>query len=267
MKKIFFLLLILLLVFFYFAKKDIYKESVSKSPKKTKYSKSVKIALLADTHNNQQGLKKSLEESKNLKVNYVIVLGDFTDYSEVKYLKEQKQILDEANLDYCVVPGDHDIIGNNNKELNVEESNFFKIFENKICKLYIKKYNIAILINPYNYKTLNKEYLNNFYNLLSSDKISILITEQPIYNPKSNIYMGFFDQKVKEQAKEILKKLQNKEMIIVSADTHFFKKYKKDNLIFYNLGAITNKKNITKPNFAILEITDNNIKLYQKEIE
>ena len=259
MKKTLIVLIVLLGIVGVFFNTKLFERNQKKD---NNYKVKYKVAILADTHNNQEALKQAIIKAKSVETDYFIVLGDFTDYSEKAAFIEQKKILDEGNIGYCVIPGDHDIVGKKNEELNWKESDFHEVFRNKVCKSYIEEYKIATLINPYNY-TLLKEELKDIKHILENKKVLALIMSQPIYNPKSNIYMGFFDKEVNKQAIEILKNIekytqQNNEITVISADTHFFSKYTKNKVNFYTIGALTNKKNLTAPNFAILEVYSNN---------
>lgn len=212
-----------------------------------------KIGLLADSHSDYQQLKKSITKLKQKNVDFLIHFGDMSDFGGLSELEQTKKILDESEIEYLVIPGDRDIV-----EGGV---NFNKIFKNKVCDTQLlNKYRVICLANPYNYTLIDSKDYEKF--IKNSKQANILLTAQPIYNPKSNIYMGFYDTKVKEQADNIFVHILNNTNIkyVISADTHFFKTYsgdKNSNIKYYNLGAITDKRNLQSPNFAIMNIYEN----------
>ncbi|MCX6726892.1 MAG: metallophosphoesterase, partial [Candidatus Shapirobacteria bacterium] len=64
------------------------------------------FVVMADIHNDNKELKKALVKTKDL----VIVAGDLTVNGTSKELLEVKKTLDESQVKYLVVPGNHDVI-------------------------------------------------------------------------------------------------------------------------------------------------------------
>lgn len=225
-----------------------------------------KIGLLADSHIDYQRLKKSVDRLKQKNVNFLIHFGDMSDFGGVTELEQTKKILDESEIEYLVIPGDRDIV-----EGGV---NFNKIFKNKVCNTQLlNTYGVLCLANPYNYTLLNNRDYEQF--IKNTAQANILLAAQPIYNPSSNIYMGFYDTRVKEQADTLYTHILNNTKIqyVVSADAHFFKTYLGETfneyqIRYYTLGAITERRNLQSPNFAIMEILENGlIKVNQVTID
>ena len=81
-----------------------------------------KIALLSDSHNNDENLKKALEIAKENEVKAVLFLGDFTDLGIVDNLKKAKNIMDESNIEYYALPGDRDLYASTGPD------NFIEVF-------------------------------------------------------------------------------------------------------------------------------------------
>jgi predicted phosphodiesterase len=218
----------------------------------------IKIALLADSHIDYQRLKKAVEKAKQQKVDLLVHFGDLSDFGGSNELNSTKQILDNSNLTYYVISGDRD---------EVERGiNFKKLFSEKVCTTQLLKYKVACLSNPFNYTLIDSDYLTNFYNNLKD--ANIVFTSQPIYNPNSNVYMGFFTKSVKEQADEVYQHLSDSNVkYMFSGDAHFFSKYKDSKIDYYNLGAVTDKKNLQTPNFTILDVYENWVEVRQVNLE
>lgn len=221
-----------------------------------------KVAILADSHLDYQRLKKSLDKAKKENVNFVLHLGDLSDFGGFTELKETKKILDDSNINYLVIPGDRDVVEGGN--------NFKDLFADKQCfNQLLKEYKILCFANPYNYTLLDKDYIDKFISYLPNAKIVVM--SQPIYNPNSNLYMGYFSERVKNQADLVYKNILNFNIpYVVSGDTHYFKYYYDSlhNINYYNVGAVTDKRNLQSPNFSILTIYSSGfVEVNQKYID
>lgn len=225
-----------------------------------------KVAILADSHLDHQLLTKSLSQAKDLQVNYVIHLGDLSDYGGVENLEASRKILEDSRLSYLVLPGDRDVI-KNGLEVKLEDSPFVEIFKDRICSnQLLNEYKIICLVNPYNYLLIDEGDLQNFKNNLKG--VNFVISSQPVYNSVGNQYMGFYDDQVLDQAKLINNAIIDENInTVLSADVHFQNHYKDFGIDYYTIGAITTVRNIQRPNFSILTIyTDGTYDLTQIEI-
>lgn len=207
-----------------------------------------KIALFADSHTSYENLQRAVKKSQEEDVDAIVHFGDFTDFAEESGFVKSKQILDNSKIEYFVIAGDRD---------EVEDGVVFdKYFNGKECKdNLLKDYGILCLHNSFNYTLLSESYLNEFDSNLSNAKI--VFAAQPLYNPDSLVYMGYYDEKVKSQADELIKSVnQSQVKYIVAADAHFYSKTTDaiTGLVHYTLGALTNDRNLQDPNFAILYI-------------
>lgn len=207
------------------------------------------FALIADSHIDHTRLKKAVEKAQLAGVSYIVHFGDLSDFGGLGNLQETKRVLDSSEIDYLVIPGDRDVVEGG--------ENFENVFKEKICGAQLlQKYSILCFSNPYNYTLLPDFYTEEFYSNLQT--ANVIFSSQPIYNHKSNIYMGFYDAKVKKQADQVFEEiLQSNANYLVSADAHFFIKYQgpaDSKLTLYTLGALTDKRNLQTPNFALMKI-------------
>ncbi len=217
------------------------------------------MVVLADSHVDYERLNKALIKAKDYKPSVIIHLGDLSDFGGFGELSKSKQILQSSNFSFYVLPGDRDVVE--------EGKNFKQLFEDDVCTTQmLEDYKILCLSNPYNYTLLDTKYLEDFYSNLP--KAKILITSQPIYNPTSNVYMGFFDENVKKQAENIYEQVSvSKVTTVFSGDAHFFSKYKDKTISFYNIGAVSNKRNLQFPNFSVVYIYENSVDVKQVTID
>lgn len=210
-----------------------------------------KIALFADSHTNYDNLQKSIELAKSHSVDLIIHVGDLSDFGETKSYIKSKELLDQSEIKYVVIPGDRDMVENG--------TNFSYYFEDVLCDVEsLKDYAILCLVNPYNYTNLSQDYIDTIKSVINN--YDLVVAAQPIYNPGSNIYMGYYDDKVEEQSDILLSTLLSSGVsTFISGDTHFFKSFthpQNQDLNFFTLGAITDDRNLETPNIAIVYIYD-----------
>jgi 3',5'-cyclic-AMP phosphodiesterase len=141
-----------------------------------------KIAQLTDCHllsdskdkllgvNTDQSFKACLEKSKNLKPDLLLLSGDVTEDGSIDAYERIKDYLDHTELNYVLIPGNHDNI-----------PNMKYIFRDK---LYLDK---ALEVNGWNLLLLNSVIEKQIYGSISLNGLE-LIRE----NLKKNLPIGLF---------------------------------------------------------------------------
>ena len=76
----------------------------------------LRVALVSDSHNENELLAKALEQAKGKGVNFVIGLGDWTNTGTIEELGAAKKVFDNSRLDYFVTAGDHDLWDSRDKQ-------------------------------------------------------------------------------------------------------------------------------------------------------
>jgi len=88
----------------------------------------LQLAIFADIHSDWEGLQKAvLKVNNNKSVDFVLVLGDLTDLGSIDNLNISKNILDGLNVNYYVVPGNHDL-WYSRRDGNLHDYNFVQVF-------------------------------------------------------------------------------------------------------------------------------------------
>jgi hypothetical protein len=67
------------------------------------------LGLLADSHGNYANLGKALGMVKASNIDTVFFLGDFTELGLLEDLQAAKKVMDDSNLTYYAIAGDHDL--------------------------------------------------------------------------------------------------------------------------------------------------------------
>lgn len=219
------------------------------------------FAIVSDSHVNYSALESAINMTKNVqdeyKIRFIIHLGDLSDLGTLQELTQSKAILDSASVPYYVLPGDRDIFDNSQEELYSESTIFYDLYSGRICKdQLLSEYKVSCLINPYNYTLIPTETLE--FTLKDINNSNIVLTSQPLYNPSTNLYMGFFSDDVLAQAKQVLDVLHQSGVVaVISGDAHFFSFYTDPSYpttTYYTAGALTDQRNIQKPNFLIVSV-------------
>jgi len=126
----------------------------------TQIESSYEIAIIADSHiandkeeykENKNHLDSSLAVITDLEISEVIHVGDVTNWGVVSDLKDAKEVLDNSELAYYVLPGDRDLAQ------AVGPSNFKSVF-GKTNQVLVKGENKFVLFdNSANYTLISQE--------------------------------------------------------------------------------------------------------------
>ncbi len=222
----------------------------------------LKIALVADSENDNNDLKKALVQAKALNVDYVVGIGDWTNVGTLKELNDVKKTFDQVGLPYYLVPGDHDLWDNKNKG-QLATANFEAVFgrpyqsveTNGVKQVFIDNANLDSGLDSVQWQWLSQ--------VLTSDKSHanglplFVFIHKPLYHPTTSHIMANDDlgrpNNLAPQRQQLLSLLAaNKVAEVFSGDVHFFSQYREPTtqLAMTTIGAITNVRNLQNPRFA-----------------
>lgn len=229
---------------------------------KPKAPLSFKFVLAADSHNDNENLKKALSQTKG--ISFVIGLGDYTDVGTLAELQSAKKIFDSAGIRYFVTPGDHDLWEARDKGRD-PLFNVTQVFSRPYQSFNYKNARFLILYNADNYLGLGedqKKWLEAELSRVKEEKETNLVlafTHEPLYHPSSIRGMGKVEPKLIDQAKEITKILKNGGVVEVFAgDVHYFTRYTEPEtgMQMTTIGALTGVRNAQNPRFAVVSVFD-----------
>jgi len=193
------------------------------------------IALISDSHNNNNNLQTALTIAKKKKADFVIHLGDLTNVGTKKELENAKMVLDNSGLKYFVLPGDHEYyVSEWNGVPSI--SNFTSLFGDTDSWLVFSQSgensNFEFLIAKQN---TNSNFQNGEV---------FLFTHQPLYP------LG--------KDPDLLEKVRNSNIkAVFSGDLHFGSKTidsVRSSLTHFVIGALAKERNLQSPRFSILRI-------------
>lgn len=223
-----------------------------------------KFAIVSDSHNENDFLKKALNQAKAKDSKFVIGLGDYTEVGTIEELTAAKKEFDGAGLRYFVTTGDHDLWDSRDKQMS-PLSSFNQVFGPSFQSFSFEGVKFLILDNSDNYTGLSDDqfkWLKFELDRVRSEKglrLILAFMHEPLYHPSSTRVMGKVTPSLIDQAKNLAKLLKNRGVReVFTGDVHYFTRYNdpQSGLLMTTLGAVNSQRNAQTPRFAIVSIFD-----------
>lgn len=224
---------------------------------------SFSFILVADSHNENNYLRRALTQAKEKKgeAKFIIGLGDYTNTGTVEELTLVKKELDGAGLRYFLAVGDHDLWDSRDKGMP-GDTNFSKVFGPPYQSFTYENFRFLILNNADNYLGMDSPQLAWLEAELEKakrdgDKGMYVFMHEPLYHPSSDHVMGLVNKDLKPAAKNLVRVLKDggaKEAFF--GNVHFFSRYAEpeSNLSMTVVGALTTANNAQASRFAIVNV-------------
>lgn len=230
------------------------------SPKSIKKAPlSFKFLLVADSHNDNENLKKALTGSG---AQFVIGLGDYTEVGTVAELQSAKKVFDAASLRYFVTSGDHDLWDSRDKGY-VPLFDFAQVFGPPYQSFSYKNARFLIIYNSDNYLGVGESQMSWLKEELArikkepDTKLVLAFLHEPLYHPSSIRGMGKAEPKLLIQAKDLTKLLRdNGVKEIFAGDIHYFTRYTEPEtgMPMTTVGALTGLRNAQNPRYVVVSV-------------
>ena len=214
----------------------------------------VTISLLSDSHEDNDLLMKALEITSQKDIDYAFFLGDYTDLGVEEALSAAKKVIDDSELKYYSLPGDHDLWK------TVGPENFIKVFGKNYQSVTVSGFKFVLLDNSANYTVIDAKQMDWFAKEV--EDTDFVLVSQPLYHPTNSRVMGVVNgeevKEVKEQGLEILELIRNSNVKAVIAGDHHTSSNSADpersDLKHIVIGALTRERNLQTPRFSLLNI-------------
>ena len=191
------------------------------------------FAVVADSHEDSVYFPRILEKVKNLETDFLIHLGDLSNSGGLDKLGQAKTFLDDSEVDYYVIPGDHDYNWVPDHDLRNFKTVFgepaYKSFSyDNISFIFLDNSDLEFGLSAQQEKWLEETLMD----VKREGAETILVfTHVPLYNDN-----GFFPDKVmgkhsssgvvEEQRQRLLGLFEDFEVdYIFSGDVHYFSQY------------------------------------------
>lgn len=228
----------------------------------------LKVALITDSHNDNDLLAEALAQAKSAGVDFVIGMGDFTNTGTIKELTAVKDVLQSYGLSYKITIGDHDEWDSRDKGKDPTQ-NFVDVFGGKDGEVEQNGVDFIIVDNADIYRGIsavdwrlfndltNKCRGGAFGKLPNQPKLCFVVAHKAPYHPQSAHIMGEETPAVAVQAKQMLEILEKRQIDgFFSGDLHFFATFSSPSgsVKMTTIGAVTREPNPQGPRFGILTV-------------
>lgn len=221
----------------------------------------LRVAVVADSHNDNENLRKALALAKSLQVEAVVGLGDYTEVGTTEELEEAKQVFTEARLPFYTTAGDHDLWDCRNRKLP-PTCNFNPIFGTPYQSFSIKGIRFVVFFNGDNYDGVDPFQMGWLEEELDRIKREpplklFVLTAEPLYHPSSDHVMGKVNPNLKEQARQLIQLFQKSGVTeVLAGDTHQFSRYLEpgSSLKMTTVGAVTKERNLQTPRLSLIDV-------------
>lgn len=262
-KKIFWILVLILIIFvgFWCFKNFWPRPQISLTTPTSLISPTplLKFSVIGDPESDLPNLKKALELSKNNGDEFAVLVGDLTHVGSKKELREVKEILDQAELKYYAIPGNHDLYSA--KKLSQDPTEYFsEIIGRPYNQVLIHNCIFLFIDNSDEEKGISQEQMKFIKKNLAEkgDKMLFIFLHEPVYHPDSRYLMGYRSDFVSKQRLELLDLFKTASpSAIFTGHLHHSSFWEKYGLKFYVAGAVTSQRNWQTPRFLEVKIFEN----------
>ena len=235
-----------------------YLSDLSEEKKKELIPKApiLKFAIVSDSENENDQLKKALDIAKSNGASFVIGLGDFTPLGVESDLMIVKKVFDDSGLKYYVTAGDRDM--RDSRDNGWEATALFEqTFGKPTHEFGADEVGFLVLSNADIYKGIGGddwEQLNSF--VRKDYKLKFIFAHKTPYHPQSAHVMGADSAVVASQANRLIELIEeNKVDGFFSGDLHFFARFNSPNGVkITTIGAVNSARNFQGPRFAVVKV-------------
>ncbi|MDO8429082.1 MAG: metallophosphoesterase [Candidatus Daviesbacteria bacterium] len=237
---------------------DAFRKSAPKTDSKFLY----RFAVVADSHNDNEGLARALSMAVESGTKFVIGVGDYTDVGSKDEFERAKKVFKQSGLPYYLTAGDHDLWASRSEKL--DPTTFFSQAFGSPYQSFTDN-NVRFIIlnnadNDFGFDDIQLAWLDSeLANSLEEKRAVFVFVHEPFYHPSSDHIMGKTNSGLRDQAQMVVQKLQSSGVDeVFSGDVHFSSRYlePKSGLPITIVGAITSTRNAQKPRFVLVDIFD-----------
>ncbi len=233
----------------------------------------MKVALIADSHNENDLLAKALAQAKEQNVDFVIGLGDYTNLGTDDEIYSAKKAFDDSGVKFYTLAGDRDGWDNREHgEYNLTNYNQYfgpgsqEFTQKEIRFVLIDNSNLYLGIPSVDWDLIN-QWIKGVYNPIpgsgaspipmEESKLTFVFAHKTPFHPDSAHIMGEDSPMVAEEANQLIKLIEEKKVDgFFSGDLHFFAQFNSPggSVKMATIGAVASQRNFQGPRFAILKV-------------
>jgi len=178
----------------------------------------LRVAIVTDSHNNNDLLARALAQARGMGVDFVIGLGDYTNTGTLDELNVAKNVFDASGLTYYVTAGDHDLWDSRDKQLKGDTnkdalSNFRAVFGEPSHEFTEKEIHFVILDNSDIYLGIDQQGWRLLAGLNPAVRrplqgLTLVFAHKTPYHPDSAHIMGEQTPAVAKQANLLIELIE-----------------------------------------------------------
>jgi predicted phosphodiesterase len=226
-----------------------------KTEEAVRVEEEIKFGVMADVHLDWVNFKKAIELAKSRGEKRIVIAGDLTSVGSKKELLAAKKVLDESEMPYFVVPGNHDRYTGDKFKEDVFGEVFGKNYQS------LKEGNLKLILVDNGGKaglgSMQTEWLKKEVEECRI-WVCVAIMHMPLENNFSQHVMGEGSTAVTLEAVELAKLLREAGVKEIAAGhLHYASAYEIDGVRTILVGAIAEARNTQTPRFTELTVKDN----------
>lgn len=223
--------------------------------------KNISFAVISDIHSDYQNLQKVLDKINNDKMDFVIVAGDLSTVGALSELKKVKTILDQSNLTYYVIPGNHDYYQ------KTKLTNYYQeVYRSSYESFQINKTRFILIDNASSVDQTQSDWIDQ--QIVDCPKLYCLVfAHMPLNHEYLAHIMGEDNEITAEQADLLVKKFTDyKIQKLYAGHIHYLSDYEFEGLKTRTDGAVFTNKNTTPSRFVEVTVSQPDFKLTEQEV-
>jgi len=212
-----------------------------------------RIGVLSDSHGASRSIERSLQQMQDADVGLVLHLGDFTAGGEDYHFAQARALLDESEIAYQVLPGDHDF----NWVPEHSRRNYEAVFGPAYDRVYNLTDTLSLILFD---NSVDEADVASKIGWLEAQlqetrerpQTVIFFSPRPLYSP-------YFADKADPRGERIMQILADAGVeYAIAGNTHVFAAYRDpaENLDLITVGAVGEYKN-PLPQWVLVEIYGN----------
>ena len=221
---------------------QFWRQGKTIKPSSTSVKKPIlRIALVADSHSDNENLRKALRQAGGMGINLVIGLGDYTNVGTLEELRQAKQVFEREKVLFVIL----------------DNSDIYKGISQEDWEI-LRKVTEATK-EPKEPKVKETSGSSGSYGPSVTSKLTFVFAQKTPFHPDSKHVMGSDSEEVSRQARKLIELLEEKKVGgFFSGDLHFFAQFKSPSGLvkMTTVGAAAKERNFQGPRFAILTVFD-----------
>ncbi len=223
------------------------------------------FCVVGDPESDLENLRKSLLKNQEQGCEFTVIVGDLTQTGTPKEFEKIKKTLDQEEIRYYLIPGNHDLWYEHKEKIDI----WSDYFGQRYYAREIKNFTFIFLDNADEWLGFDQTQLNWLSHFLFDsedfqkgklDHQYLVFAHIPFWHPESEKAMGEYSQAMKNQAYDLLQEFcSHPPLAIFSGHLHKAQEYNYgcsngNQIRMINAGSVNETRNWQLPRFLKADI-------------